>query len=293
MDTCNKGFNYSVLGELRACQEGLHKGQRGLLPSSYPVRQIAARVEREAAKYMELVPDDTGAIWVFEPKKAVSWFLVHFGYHELGATADTRVLVALTGDGLRLTSANEGMFCGGLKHVDPRLKSQQMGANKLWHQSKNEYFPQVISFSSEKDALPFMKALDKELLRIEQEGTLDPGVAAEAGLADASIFIKVVKPADMKFTQTETKRGGACKNKPFFCHMCCCNSQQPTAGQPTTTCPIPELQCTGTCRHWKITTAEEVRSMQAAADELQQELGKPYLRAYPCCSCADDYKAIS
>jgi hypothetical protein len=68
----------------------------------------------------------------------------------------------------------------------------------------------VISFSSEKDALPFMAALDKELLRIEQEGTLDPGVAAETGLADASIFIKVVKPADMKFTQTETKRGGAC-----------------------------------------------------------------------------------
>ena len=31
--------------------------------------------------------------------------------------------------------------------------------------------------------------------------------------------------------------------------------------------------------------------MQAAADELQQELGKPYLRAYPCCSCAGDYKA--
>jgi len=72
MDTCNKGFNYSVLGELRACQEGLHKGQRGLLPSSFPVRQIAARVEREAAKYMELVPDDTGAIWVFEPKRGQS-----------------------------------------------------------------------------------------------------------------------------------------------------------------------------------------------------------------------------
>ena len=95
-------------------------------------------------------------------KSGAVWFFVHFGYHKLGATADTRVLVALTGDGLRLTSANEGMFCGGLKHVDPRLKSQQMGANKLWYQSKNEYFPFVISFSSEKDALPYMAALNKE-----------------------------------------------------------------------------------------------------------------------------------
>jgi hypothetical protein len=82
-----------------------------LLPSSFSVKQIAAKVEREAAKYLDLVPDDTGAIWVFEPKKAISWFLVHFGYHELGATANPRVRVALTGDGLRLTSANEGMFC--------------------------------------------------------------------------------------------------------------------------------------------------------------------------------------
>ena len=62
-----------MLGELRACQEGLHKGQRGLLPSKFPVQQIAARVEREASKYayLELVPDDTGAIWVFEPTPRV------------------------------------------------------------------------------------------------------------------------------------------------------------------------------------------------------------------------------
>ena len=60
MGTCNKGFNYSVLCELRArimyvCQEGLQTYQRGLLPSSFSVKQIAAKVEREAAKYLDLV----------------------------------------------------------------------------------------------------------------------------------------------------------------------------------------------------------------------------------------------
>jgi hypothetical protein len=149
-----------------------------------------------------------------------------------------------------------------------------------------EYFPLVISFSTEKEALPYMRALDKELLRIEQEGTLDPDVCSVVGISP-EIFIKVVKPEDMKFAQTETNRGGACKNVAFFCHLCSCMSQRPSAGQPTTTtCPFPELNCPGTCRHWKITTKEEVQKMEKAKSDLQDQLGPPYLRAFPCCTDA-------
>ena len=110
------------------------------------------------------------------------------------------------GDGLRLTAQSEGLFAAGLKHVDPRLKSQKQSPSCPWFQSKTEYFPLVISFSSEKEALPYMRALDRELLRIEQENTFDPEVCAVVGIcADTPIFIKVVKPEDMKFAQTETE----------------------------------------------------------------------------------------
>ena len=283
MDTCNKGFNYGILDELRACQEGLKKSCTGLLPSKYPVQQIARQLEAEASKYLQMEPDETGLVCVFEPKKAISYFLFHFKYHRLGATTTTRVLVALTGDGLRLTAQSEGLFAAGLKHVDPRLKSQQQSPSCPWFQSKTEYFPLVISFSSEKEALPYMRALDRELLRIEKENTFDPEVCSVVGIcADTPIFIKVVKPEDMKFCQTETGRGGACKNVPFFCHMCSCMSQRPSAGQPTSlTCPFPELQCTGTCRHWKICTKEEVEKMEAAKRDLDEELGEPYHRSFP------------
>ena len=81
MDTCNKGFNYGILDELRACQEGLKKSCTGLLPSKYPVQQIARQLEAEASKFLQMEPDDTGLVCVFEPKKAISYFLFHFNYH--------------------------------------------------------------------------------------------------------------------------------------------------------------------------------------------------------------------
>ena len=124
MDTCNKGFNYGILDELRACQEGLKKSCTGLLPSKYPVQQIARQLEAEASKYLPMEPDDTGLVCVFEPKKAISYFLFHFKYHLLGATADTRVLVALTGDGLRLTGqgGGGGHVCWWLKACGPQAQ---------------------------------------------------------------------------------------------------------------------------------------------------------------------------
>ena len=92
MDTCNKGFNYGILDELRACQEGLKKSCTGLLPSKYPVQQIARKLEAEASKYLPMEPDDTGLVCVFEPKKAISYFLVHFKYGWAGHKSGSGLL---------------------------------------------------------------------------------------------------------------------------------------------------------------------------------------------------------
>ena len=123
--------------------------------------------------------------------------------------------IAFTGDGLRLTSSNEQMFVGGLKHVDRRLPNQPS-------QSKTEYFPLVVCFASEKQSIRYIKAVDAELLRIEKERTLHPTAMAvlpwrEDGDVIAThynFYIKVVKPADMKYTWAETERGGGAGTSP-------------------------------------------------------------------------------
>ena len=65
MDPCNKGFNYGILDELRACQEGLKKSCTGLLPSKYPVQQIARTLELETNKFLQMELDDTGLVCVY------------------------------------------------------------------------------------------------------------------------------------------------------------------------------------------------------------------------------------
>ena len=105
-------------------------------------------------------------------KKAITSFLVHFRYHVIG-TKKKPMLVALTGDGLVIYGGTQSCFCGGLKHVDPRLPSQQQAKKYHWFQSKTEYTPFVVCFATEAECLIHMRALDQELLRIEREETLD------------------------------------------------------------------------------------------------------------------------
>ena len=125
MDTLNKGINYSVLDEMSRCQSGLKKGQRGVLPSSYPLKQMGKVLEDACLKYMAPTISEDGLSWVCDPKKAITSFLVHFRYHVIG-TKKKPALVALTGDGLVIYGGNQSCFCAGLKHVDSRLLSQQL-----------------------------------------------------------------------------------------------------------------------------------------------------------------------
>ena len=173
MDTSNRGINYAVVNELRQCSPGYKKKKRGgVIPSYSPIKRVAKQLEAAAAKFLVPLPDPGGSSWICEPTVAVGCFLYHFGYHTYGATARDPMLIAFTGDGLRVCGTTESCFAAGLKHVDRRLKSQRKNG-KNWNQSKTEYFPLVVCLASEKSSIPHVKAIDKELLRIEKEGTID------------------------------------------------------------------------------------------------------------------------
>ena len=292
MDTLNKGLNYSVLQELRECQVGLGKGQRGVLPSAYPLQRMGLELENECLSYLQPTISEDGLSWVCDPKVAITSFLVHFGYHKIG-TSSRPVLVALTGDGLVIYGGNQGCFCAGLKHVDPRLPSQQQSEKYHWYQSKTEYVPLAVCFATEKECIPLMQALDKELLRIETEHTLDAQQVEALGVDSTEVHIKVVKPADMSYLWKETGRGGACKcpNAPFFCHLCPAMSKRPSMGHPGSKCPFPELGCQGKCYHMKIATKDSMQSLADRRDEIVELLGEDSLKwAYPCCATAPEYK---
>ena len=107
------------------------------------------------------------------------------------------MLVALTGDGLVIYGGTQSCFCGGLKHVDPRLPSQQQANKYHWFQSKTEYTPFVVCFATEAECLIHMRALDQELLRIEREETLDADQAEVLGIHSTEVYIQVVKPESM------------------------------------------------------------------------------------------------
>ena len=273
------------------CQSGLKKGQRGVLPSSYPLKQMGKVLEDACLKYMAPTISEDGLSWVCDPKKAITSFLVHFRYHVIG-TKKKPMLVALTGDGLVIYGGTQSCFCGGLKHVDPRLPSQQQAKKYHWFQSKTEYTPLVVCFATEAECLIHMRALDQELLRIEREETLDADQALVLGIDCTDVYIQVVKPEDMSFAWKETGRGGACKcpNAPFFCHLCCAISKRPSMGRPGPTCPFPELDCKGTCHHMKIATPESMGVLVEREEELTDLLDHDLSWAYPCCANAADYK---
>jgi hypothetical protein len=94
MDTLNKGINYSVLDKIARCQHGLNKGQRGVLPSSHPLKQMGKSLEEACVKFLDPTISEDGLSWVCDPKEAITSFLVHFRCHVIG-TNQRPTLVAL------------------------------------------------------------------------------------------------------------------------------------------------------------------------------------------------------
>jgi hypothetical protein len=66
MDTLNKGLSYSVLQELRGCQVGLKKGQRGVFPSPFPLQRIGLELEEACLAYLKPTISGDGLSWVCE-----------------------------------------------------------------------------------------------------------------------------------------------------------------------------------------------------------------------------------
>ena len=126
MDTSNRGINYGVVNELRTCSPAYKKSkQGGVIPSNAPIKRMAKKLELAAANFLVPRMDVQGTLWVCEPAVAIGCFLYHFGYHTYHATERDPMLLAFTGDGLRVSGSTESCFAGGLKHVDRRLKSQR------------------------------------------------------------------------------------------------------------------------------------------------------------------------
>lgn len=81
---------------------------------------------------------------------------------------------------------------------------------------------------------------------------------------------------DMSATWKGLKKGGACKRERFFCHCCPCESEKLHHANPS----LCDRFCEGRdeetwrCYHHSITTNEQIESMKADIEMLQQQLSE-------------------
>lgn len=236
-----KAFDCSAIGALKtstikALHSVLDEDKIGLFPSPSAIDRARQMLDKYAMEIVGCRREMTkyGEVYYLNFDRAIRLLLKATGLYEKAQR--TSVSISFTADGALLLNSRTHVSCGvkitdvdGIHPVTkmPLTAIDEDNSEALYNCMQSRELCAILVMADAKDSKELYSEVFKdfydyaERLRIhgmpmcDGEPALKPFAAAH--------------PQDMKSTQTVSKRGGNCKMKHFFCHLCSCTKHNLTS----------------------------------------------------------------
>ena len=236
-----KAFDCSAIGAfktstIKALHSVLDEDKIGLFPSSSAIDRARQKLDKYTMEIVGCRREMTkyGEVYYLNFDRAIRLLLKATGLYEKAQR--TSVSISFTADGALLLNSRTHVSCGvkitdvdGIHPVTkmPLAAVDEDTSELVYNCMQSRELCAILVMADAKDSKELYSDVFKdfydyaERLRIhgmpqrDGEPALKPFAAAH--------------PQDMKSTQTVSKRGGNCKMKHFFCHLCSCTKHNLTS----------------------------------------------------------------
>jgi hypothetical protein len=236
-----KAFDCSSIGAfktstIKALNSVLDDGKIGLFPSpsaidrarqmldSYAMEKVGCR--REMTKY--------GEVYYLNFYRAIRLLLKATGLYHKAQRAS--VSISFTADGALLLNSRTHVSCGikitdvdGMHPVTklPLIAVDEDTEETFYNCMQSRELCAILVMADAKDSKELYSDVFKDFYEYAERLRIY-GMPECDGEPALKPFTSL-HPQDMKSTQTVSKRGGNCKMKHFFCHLCSCTKHQLTS----------------------------------------------------------------
>jgi len=232
-----KAYDCSLIGAfktatIKALHSVLDDGKVGMFPSTSSIDQTRKILDDYCMEVIGCERKVTrhGEVYVIHHERAIRLLLKATGLYEKAQR--TQVSLAFTADGAALRKSWMHVSCG-IKITDPdgrhpitglplveNVVDEDEGEKSIYNCIQSRELCTILVIADARDS----KELYYDVFRDFFDYALhigNHGIAASDDGPQLQPFL-VSFPQDMKSAQITSKKGGCCKTKKFFCHLCAC-----------------------------------------------------------------------
>ncbi len=229
-----KAFDCSAIGAFKtstvqALNSVLDEGKIGLFPSTSGISRVRKLLDEKAAEIVGCRREMTkyGEVYYINFDRAIRLLLKATGLYD--KVQRTSVSISFTADGALLLNSRTHVSCGvkitdvdGIHPVTKLpLTAIDAETDEMFYNSvQSRELCAILVMADAKDSKEMYDDVFKEFYDYSERLWIH-GMPACDGEPALHPFL-VAHPQDMKSSQTVSKRGGNCKMKIFFCHLCSC-----------------------------------------------------------------------
>jgi hypothetical protein len=232
-----KAYDCSSIGAfktatIKALHSVLDDGKVGMFPSTSSIDQTRKILDDYCMEVIGCERKVTrhGEVYFIHYERAIRLLPKATGLYEKAQR--TQVSLAFTADGAALTKSRTHVSCG-IKITDPdgrhpitglplveNVVDEDEGGKSIYNCIQSKELCTILVIADARDS----KELYYEVFRDFFDYALhisSHGIAASDDGPQLQPFL-ISFPQDMKSAQITSKKGGCCKTKKFFCHLCAC-----------------------------------------------------------------------
>jgi hypothetical protein len=236
-----KAFDCSSIGAfktstVKALNSVLDEDKIGLFPSPSAIERAREMLDKYAMETVGCRREMTkyGEVYFLNFDRVIRLLLKATGLYEKAQR--TNVCISFTGDGALLLNSRTHVSCGvkitdvdGIHPVTklPLTAVDEDTDENFYNCMQSRELCAILVMADAKDSKELYDDVFKNFYNYAEKLRIH-GMAASDGEPALKPFI-ATHPQDMKSTQTVCKRGGNCKMKTFFCHLCSCTKHNLTS----------------------------------------------------------------
>ncbi len=238
-----KAYDVSSIGAfkmatIKALHSVLDKNKTGLFPSPSAIDRSRKQLDEHCMKVIGCERKMTryGEVYVINHERAIRLLLKATGLYEKAQRSN--VHLAFTANGAALTKSRTHVSCG-VKITDPDgihpITGLPLGTSNVsepndedekttFNLMQSRELCTILVIADARDSKTLYYDVFRDFFDYAKK-IGEHGIEANNGEPKLQPFI-ISYPQDMKSAQITSKKGGCCKTKRFFCHLCSCTKDR-------------------------------------------------------------------